>query len=72
VATFTDLAMASGQPRPGLQAALDYLEHHQVGVLVVYRGDRLTRKTTEVTALVEQLKSRGVSVHIVAESPSNS
>jgi DNA invertase Pin-like site-specific DNA recombinase len=69
-ATFTDLAVAGGQPRPGLQAALDYLEDRQVDALVVYSGDRLTRKTTELRALAAQLKSRGVSLHIAAAFPS--
>jgi DNA invertase Pin-like site-specific DNA recombinase len=72
VATFTDLAVASGSTRPGLQAALDYLEKNQVNALVVYICDRLTRKITELSALVEQLKSRGVTVHTVTDSPSNS
>jgi DNA invertase Pin-like site-specific DNA recombinase len=72
VATFTDLAVASGSTRPGLQAALDYLEKNQVDVLVVYSCDRLTRKITELSALVEQLKSRGVTVHTVTDSPGNS
>jgi DNA invertase Pin-like site-specific DNA recombinase len=72
VATFTDLAVASGSTRPGLQAALDYLEKNQVNALVVYSCDRLTRKITELSALVEQLKSRGVTVHTVTDSPSNS
>ena len=72
VATFTDLAVASGSTRPGLQAALDYLEKNQVDVLVVHRLDRLSRKSSELSALVEQFKSRGVSVHTVTDSPSNS
>ena len=72
VKTFTDLAVASGQFRTGLQDALAYLETNQVDVLVVYSGDRLTRKITELSALVEQLKSRGVTVHTVTDSPSNS
>jgi site-specific DNA recombinase len=72
VATFTDLAVASGSTRPGLQAALDYLEKNQVDVLVVYRGDRLTRKISELSALLERLKAWGVSLHIAADSSSNS
>ena len=70
VASFTDRAVASGQPRPGLQAALDYLDQHQVDALVVYSGDRLSRSTTELSVLLERLKSRGVSLHLAAGSPS--
>jgi DNA invertase Pin-like site-specific DNA recombinase len=72
VATFTDLAVASGSTRPGLQAALNYLEKNQVDVLGVYSGDRLTRKINELSELLERLKAWGVSLHIAADSSSNS
>ena len=70
VKTFTDLAVASGEFRTGLQDALAYLETNQVDVLVVYSGDRLSRKGSELRALVAQLNSRGVSLHLAAASPS--
>jgi DNA invertase Pin-like site-specific DNA recombinase len=69
VATFTDLAVASGSTRPGLQAALAYLEKNQVDVLAVHRLDRLSQKTSELGALLEQLKSRGVTLRTVTDSP---
>jgi DNA invertase Pin-like site-specific DNA recombinase len=71
VKTFTDLAVASGQFRTGLQDALAYLETNQVDVLVVYSGDRLTRKITELRALLERLNSRGVSLHIATYPPAS-
>jgi len=70
--SFTEQSGGTGHPRPGLQAVLDYLDRHQVDVLVVHRLDRLSRKSSELSALVEQFKSRGVSVHTVTDSLSNS
>jgi DNA invertase Pin-like site-specific DNA recombinase len=63
--------VASGSTRPGFQAALDYLENNQVDVLAVYSGDRLTRKITELRALLERLNSRGVSLHIATYPPAS-
>jgi DNA invertase Pin-like site-specific DNA recombinase len=72
VKTFVDRAPAPGQPRPGLEDLLDYLEQYQVDVLVVHRLDRLSRTASELSAQLERLKSRGVTVRTVTDSPSNS
>jgi DNA invertase Pin-like site-specific DNA recombinase len=69
VASFTDRAVAAGQPPPGFQEVLDYLEHHQVDALVVQHLDRLLRTASELGTLLEHLKSRGVTLHTVADSP---
>jgi DNA invertase Pin-like site-specific DNA recombinase len=68
VDTFSDQANGSGSSRPGLQDLLEYLEQRQVDALVIYNGDRLTRSIDELSALLEQLKSRGISVRTIADS----
>ncbi len=55
--------------RPGLQDLLARCEAGQVGHVIVWRLDRLTRRTRHLLALVEDLfLARSIELHSVSES----
>lgn len=64
---FEDLGVSgSKRDRPGLNAALDFLREGDT--LVVWKLDRLGRRTIDVLAFLEELTARGVSFRSVTES----
>jgi DNA invertase Pin-like site-specific DNA recombinase len=54
---FTD-KMSGAKTRPGLDEALDFLRPEDV--LVVWKLDRLGRRTVKLIQLIEELKERGI------------
>jgi DNA invertase Pin-like site-specific DNA recombinase len=58
-----------GLDRPGFQRLLRRCESGQVGHVIVWRLDRLTRRTRDLLSLVEDLfLARSIELHSVSES----
>jgi site-specific DNA recombinase len=57
VAAYEDQASGTSLDRPGLQHALDLAREKRIGLLLVYRVDRLSRKVRQLAGLCEELDS---------------
>ncbi|MFQ5946913.1 MAG: recombinase family protein, partial [Anaerolineae bacterium] len=62
-------AGASGKDlrRPGIQELLGLVQAEEVHTLLVYRLDRLSRRTRDLLELVERFEGAGVSLHSIHE-----
>lgn len=54
----------SAEERPELQKAINYVKENNIEVLLVHEISRLGRRTTEVLALLDDLKSCGIKVYV--------
>jgi DNA invertase Pin-like site-specific DNA recombinase len=73
VAVLEDIAVSGGADldhRPGLLAAIDALEDHAAGVLLVAKRDRLARDTM-IAAMVERLAERKGARVLAADGTGN-
>jgi DNA invertase Pin-like site-specific DNA recombinase len=59
VADFTDRQSGGDDDRPGLQAAIDLVEHHRAEVLVVHELDRLGRNVTDLLKNADRVSAAG-------------
>jgi DNA invertase Pin-like site-specific DNA recombinase len=66
VADFTDRQSGGEDDRPGLQAALDLVEHHRADVLVVHELDRLGRNVTDLLKNADRVSAAGGNLAIRA------
>lgn len=62
-------AGASGKDltRPGIRELLALVDDGEVGAIIVYRLDRLSRRTRDLLELVERLEGAGVALHSIHE-----
>jgi DNA invertase Pin-like site-specific DNA recombinase len=56
-AAYEDQASGTSLDRPGLQHALDLAREKRIGLLLVYRVDRLSPKVRQLAGLCEELDS---------------
>jgi site-specific DNA recombinase len=59
---------AKNLKRPGLQRLLAMVDRGEVEGVVVYKLDRLSRRTRDILDLVERFETAGVSLHSLHES----
>lgn len=59
---------AKSLSRPGMQRLLAMVNAGEIGTVVVYKLDRLSRRTRDVLDLVERLERAGVALHSIQES----
>lgn len=53
--------------RPGLTEAMNLLESGQAAAIVVYKLDRLSRKTRDTLELIERIETAGAAFHSITE-----
>jgi len=53
--------------RPGLTEALAVLESGEAAAIVVYKLDRLSRKTSDTLELIERIETAGAAFHSISE-----
>jgi site-specific DNA recombinase len=59
---------AKSLQRPGMQRLLSMVKAGEVEAVIVYKLDRLSRRTRDVLDLVEQFERAGVALHSIQES----
>jgi DNA invertase Pin-like site-specific DNA recombinase len=59
---------AKSVKRPGLAGVLELVERRQVGAVIVYKLDRLTRSVKDLNSLVELFDKKGVALVSLQES----
>ncbi|HEY7541624.1 MAG TPA: recombinase family protein, partial [Methylomirabilota bacterium] len=64
IADFTDRQSGADDERPGLQAAIDLVEHHRAEVLVVHELDRLGRSVTDLLKNADRISAAGGNLAI--------
>ncbi len=64
VADFTDRQSGADDDRPGLQAAIELVEHHRAEVLVVHELDRLGRSVTDLLKNADRISAAGGNLAI--------
>jgi DNA invertase Pin-like site-specific DNA recombinase len=64
VAELTDRQSGRSDDRPGLQEALDLVEHHRADVLVVHELDRLGRNVTDLLKNADRIAAAGGNLAI--------
>lgn len=64
IADFTDRQSGDDDERPGLQAALDLVEHHRAEVLVVHELDRLGRNVNDLLKNADRIAAAGGNLAI--------
>jgi site-specific DNA recombinase len=66
---FDDGGLSGGtMDRPGLQRLLDEIDAGRIGMVVVYKIDRLTRSLADFARLVERLEAKGCSFVSVTQA----
>ncbi|MEE9122021.1 MAG: recombinase family protein [Syntrophobacteria bacterium] len=60
---------ASGKDleREGMAKLLDLVESEKVEAVIVYKLDRLSRRTLDTLSLIENLESKGIAFHSISE-----
>lgn len=64
--TFEDKASGKNKERPALQQMLDYIRDNDN--VYVHSIDRLARSLVDLNNIVDEIKSKGASIHFVKES----